>query len=62
MLQGCLGRALTWIAIIAAGLWVLRYPESLAALFGFGFDLASSLGDSFGRFMNSMVTELNGLI
>ncbi|MFJ9558346.1 hypothetical protein ACIRPH_31450 [Nocardiopsis sp. NPDC101807] len=62
MFQGCLGRIVTWIVIIAVGLWVLRYPESLAGLFGVGLDLASGGGDSFGRFMTAMVAELDGLI
>ena len=62
MFQGCLGRIVSALAILAVGLWMLNSPESVASLFGFGFDLAATGGNSFGQFMDSMVAELNGLI
>ncbi|GAA1454219.1 hypothetical protein [Nocardiopsis tropica] len=62
MFQGCLGRIVAALGALALILWLLNYPESVANLFGFGFDLAAKGGDSFGVFMNRMVAELDGLI
>lgn len=62
MIRGCLTQIITWGLIGALVLWVLRHPESVAALVGAGIGLVVDGGDAIGALMSALTGEIDGLL
>nr|WP_012954651.1 hypothetical protein [Nocardiopsis sp. 90127]ABD48727.1 pSQ10.4c [Nocardiopsis sp. 90127] len=61
MIRGCLSQLITWGLILAVALWVLRHPESVAALISGAVGLVVSGADAIGGLVNALTPTLNNL-